>query len=70
MAGQKIVIPCEVTIKPGDGTIQNHIQISTNGETAFDGYEDSLSDGMREFGYELSAAQARLLNKYAERLAG
>ena len=63
--GQPFNIPCELTVIPGVATTQNKIIMRVNGETAFEGYEEELSDGLREAVAKIAEAQARLVNKWS-----
>ena len=63
---QRIVIPCEIVIEPGDSQRQTKISLSASGETVVEGYEDNLDKGVRFTVSLIVEAHARLLAKWAK----
>ncbi len=61
-------IPCELVIIPGGATRQNKISMQVNGEIAFEGYENDLSDGLKEAVAKIAEAESRLLSKWSANL--
>lgn len=64
--GQKIVIPCTLTITPGGTGMQNRIRLEANGETVCDDYERDLDPGVVAVAKQIAVAHSRLLNKWGQ----
>ncbi len=63
-----IVFPVEVKIIPGQGSQQNRIVITTNGEVVADSFQHEMKEGWKEVVAAVCNANSRVLTKYGKDL--